>query len=40
MEAEARAILRSTLTGGDEPEGRLGSQIHERFAARATGEHG
>jgi plasmid stability protein len=30
MEAEARAILRSTL--GDVPRGRLGSRIHERFA--------
>jgi antitoxin FitA len=32
MEAEARAILRSTLSDGDEASGRLGSRIHERFA--------
>lgn len=35
MEAEARAILRSTLSGGDESGGRLGSRIHERFAGLA-----
>jgi antitoxin FitA len=33
MEAEARAILRSTLAGDHEP--RLGSRIHERFAGLA-----
>jgi plasmid stability protein len=32
MEAEARAILRSTLSGNDEAGARLGSRIHERFA--------
>jgi antitoxin FitA len=34
MEAEARAILRSTLGGGD-ASGGLGSRIHERFAGVA-----
>lgn len=33
MEAEARAILRSTL--GDASTERLGSRIHERFAGLA-----
>jgi len=32
MEAEARAILRSTLVGGGGPDDRLGSRIRERFA--------
>jgi antitoxin FitA len=32
MEAEARAILRSTLEAGDGPGERLGSRIHARFA--------
>jgi plasmid stability protein len=32
MEAEARAILRSTLSGSDAPSEGLGSRIHERFA--------
>lgn len=32
MEAEARAILRSTLVGEIDAHGRLGSRIHERFA--------
>jgi antitoxin FitA len=36
MEAEARAILRSTLSGDKEPSERLGSQIHERFAGLAA----
>jgi plasmid stability protein len=35
MEAEARAILRSVLIGDAEPNGRLGSRIHERFAGLA-----
>jgi plasmid stability protein len=33
MEAEARAILRSTLIGDVGANDRLGSRIHERFAA-------
>ncbi len=32
MEAEARAILRSTLIGNVGANDRLGSRIHERFA--------
>jgi plasmid stability protein len=36
MEAEARAILRSTLL--PEPPDRLGSRIHERFAALGGAE--
>ena len=32
MEAEARAILRSTLVGDTGADDRLGSRIHERFA--------
>lgn len=32
MEAEARAILRSTLVGETAADARLGSRIHERFA--------
>jgi plasmid stability protein len=32
MEAEARAILRSTLVGSAGADERLGSRIHERFA--------
>jgi len=32
MEAEARAILRSTLIGDAERGGRLGSRVHARFA--------
>jgi plasmid stability protein len=35
MEAEARAILRSTLVGDAGAGLRLGSRIHERFAALA-----
>jgi plasmid stability protein len=35
MEAEARAILRSTLVGGGGPDDRLGSRIRERFAGLA-----
>ena len=35
MEAEARAILRSTLIGGGRPDDRLGSRIRERFAGLA-----
>lgn len=35
MEAEARAILRSTLAGGHGPDDRLGSRIRERFAGLA-----
>jgi plasmid stability protein len=31
MEAEARAILRATLEGREEADGRLGSRINERF---------
>jgi plasmid stability protein len=37
MEAEARAILRSTLLGTS-PDDRLGSRIHERFAALGGAE--
>lgn len=36
MEAEARAILRSSLAGGDGPGDRLGSRIRERFAGLAA----
>jgi len=32
MEAEARAILRSSLVGGDGQPARLGSRIRERFS--------
>jgi plasmid stability protein len=35
MEAEARAILRSTLVGGDRPSTGLGSRINRRFAGLA-----
>lgn len=35
MEAEARAILRSTLVGNAGADDRLGSRIHERFAGLA-----
>jgi plasmid stability protein len=35
MEAEARAILRSTLVGNAGAGDRLGSRIHERFAGLA-----
>jgi plasmid stability protein len=35
MEAEARAILRSTLSGVEQSGGGLGSRIHERFAGLA-----
>lgn len=35
MEAEARAILRSTLVGGGGSGERLGSRIRERFAGLA-----
>jgi len=35
MEAEARAILRSTLAAEDQPNGGLGTWIHERFAGLA-----
>jgi antitoxin FitA len=35
MEAEARAILRSTLAAGDEPASGLGSRINRRFAGLA-----
>jgi plasmid stability protein len=35
MEAEVRAILRSTLVGDTRANDRLGSRIHERFAGLA-----
>jgi plasmid stability protein len=35
MEAEARAILRSSLVGGDGVNDRLGSRIRDRFAGLA-----
>lgn len=38
MEAEARAILRSTLVDRDGVNGRLGSRIRERFAGLAGEE--
>ncbi len=38
MEAEARAILRSTLVAGDGPAGGLGSRISGRFAGLSGDE--
>ena len=38
MEAEARAILRSTLDGDAGANDRLGSRIHERFAGLQGGK--
>ncbi len=38
MEAEARAILRSTLVAGDRPDSGLGSRINQRFAGLAGGD--
>jgi len=38
MEAEARAILRSTLVGEADAHDRLGSRICERFAGLGAGQ--